>query len=298
MQYLKIYVNVVIIALGLTLSGGHALAGWVANADYSSCPSSYRSGDRSEGPFGSESACLARVREVEASQRMSCVRFSCRDQGGSSGSSASPQAGHEMDQHIGTAISAGISGDISATDTVGLVGMGLIGNALLSPGTPQRPKTYAEIEAERVAAERAAIEAARRERERQARKDERADSMFALLDPIPEVPADEPPKSNFYTKGFDHASQCISQNAGTSCSGMSASEQQICIDGYRAGYDAGDKQRIMAMEQAFQAGLTAGARGERQNGGADARAVGQCRQEWIQSYDRGHYQGKNRKTVK
>ncbi len=298
MQYLKIHRFAFCFVFGITLSAGHAFAGWTAYADFTGCPSHIKATQGSEGPFGSESSCLSRVREVESSQNMSCVRYACRETGGGSSNEAAPQAGHEMDKHIGTAISAGISGDISATDAVGLVGMGLVGNALLSPSTPERPKTYAEIEAERVAAERAAIETARREREKEARKDARADSMLALLDPIPKAPEEEPARSNDYKKGFEHASGCFSQNSGPSCSGKSAADQQICIEAYRAGYDAGDRLRKMAMEEAYQAGLSAGAKGERQNGGADARADGPCRMEWIQSYDRGHVQGKNRKAGK
>ena len=284
------------LVLAVTLSADLADAGWMATANFSGCPSNVKATSGSEGPFNSELDCLARVREVERSQNMSCVRYACSAQPGSAGS-ASPQAGHEMDELIGKTISYGVSGDIAPADAVGLVGLGLIGNALNAPSAPERQKTPAEITAERVAAEKFAIENARREREREEKADQRVAPMFALLDPLPLTPAQEPVRSSFFTKGFEHASQCISQNAGTSCSGEAASEQQNCVADYRAGYDAGNRQKVLAMEEALQAGLKAGANGELANGGSDARANGPCRIEWIESDNKGFFQGKNRKSV-
>ncbi len=295
MKNLIVFGIAVCLVIGITFSASPAQAGWMATADYTSCPSNVQATYRSEGPFNTESDCLARIRQVAASQVMFCAKLSCTSQGGGSGSSGSAQPGHEMDKHIGDAIAGGLTGDISATDTVGLVGMGLIGNALLSPGTPKSPQ---QIEAERAAALRAAIEAERLEREREQRRDARAQPMFALLDPVPDEPPPEatPARSSFFTKGFEHASQCISQNAGTSCSVANAAEQTTCIEDYRAGYSAGSIQRKLAMEEAFQAGLVAGTNGMLANGNSDARSDGPCRIEWVESYNRGHFQGKNRKS--
>lgn len=100
------------------------------------------------------------------------------------------------------------------------------------------------------------------------------------------------PKSEAYTKGFEHASRCISQNTASVCV---AGQPQTCAADYRTGYDLGSKQRELVLREAYQAGQSAGARGELSNGGADERAQGPCRLDWIQSYNRGHWQGKNAK---
>lgn len=44
-------------------------------------------------------------------------------------------------------------------------------------------------------------------------------------------------RSDRYTKGFEHASQCISQNSGSACVGVTADQQQACVADYRGGYD-------------------------------------------------------------
>jgi hypothetical protein len=97
-------------------------------------------------------------------------------------------------------------------------------------------------------------------------------------------------RSDIYTKGFEHASQCISQNAGTACVGVSAEQQQSCVADYRAGYDSGSIQKNLVMEEASQAGQAAKQRGELANGASDQRAQGKCRFEWIYSYNRGYGQ--------
>lgn len=290
-------------AFGILLFVGPAYAGWIATADYSSCPRKYfPQAIATEGPFNLESECLAKIRQVDREQNASCAKYSCATQAGSAtaSGSGSAAAGHEMDEHIGKAISAGISGDISATDAVGLASLGLLGNALLAPAAPQRVKSPQEYEAERVAAERMAFESARLHREREDKKDASIAPMFALLDPIPTIGAQSAPekpseKSNFWSKGFEHASQCVSQNAGSSCAGVTGDQQGACVADYRAGYDAGDKERIFSMEQAYQTGLAAGKRKDLANGGADSRASGPCRTDWIQSYNLGHTKGKTGK---
>lgn len=286
----------------LTLLSLQSHAGWMANADYSSCPRKYLPDtSRSEGPFNSESDCLSKLNAVKNSQNLSCARYSCVNQGGAGGESSSAAAGHEMDTHIGNAISTGLQGDISTLDAAGLVSMGLLGNALLAPGTPARQKSSAELEAERIAAENAAIVNARYERERQARRDQRVAPMFALLDPIPALPSDANAgvqgKSDSYSKGFEHASQCISQNAGTACVGASADQQESCVNEYRTGFDSGSKQKKLALQEAFQAGQGAAIRGEKDSSFTDKRAQGPCRLEWIDSYKQGFMNNNGKKGL-
>ena len=103
------------------------------------------------------------------------------------------------------------------------------------------------------------------------------------------------PKSGAYTKGFQDASGCYSQNAGPTCTGAGADQQQACVADYRAGFELGDKQRAMAMQEAYQAGQQAGASGGLANGASDPRAQGPCRTQWIEAYNRGHFQGKQAK---
>lgn len=296
MQKIVVHGITVGFVFGLLLSGSQALAGWMATSDFTGCPSNITATSGSEGPFASESDCLSRVRQAEASQNMSCVRYRCLSQGGEG---STPQAGHEMDEHIGKAIGAGITGDINAADAIGLATIGIGINAAFAPSAPQKPKTAAEMEADRVAAERAAIENARQVRINEERKDARLQPIFALLDPLPSAQAPQPPRSNFYTKGFEHASQCVSQNAGTSCVGVPASEMESCVADYRAGYEAANIKVKMEMEEAYQIGSKAAAKDEYAVGRSDPRAPeGPCRNEWIINFERGHGQAKRQKSVK
>ena len=101
-----------------------------------------------------------------------------------------------------------------------------------------------------------------------------------------------------YNKGYDHASQCISQNS-TVCMGAPKEQQKTCIDDYRAGYAAGDKQRVLVMKEAFQVGVAAGrAVEDNRNGFNDARALGPCRLEWLDAYRRGHETGSPAKALR
>lgn len=104
------------------------------------------------------------------------------------------------------------------------------------------------------------------------------------------------PKSAAFTKGYDDASQCFSQNSGPHCASLAGEEWQTCLADYRAGYQVGDKERALLMQQAWQAGQLAGAKGELANGAADPLADGPCRVEWIQTYNKGHFQGKHAKA--
>ena len=105
--------------------------------------------------------------------------------------------------------------------------------------------------------------------------------------------ANSKPKSASFTKGFEDASQCYSQNSGSRCAGLTAEQQQTCIADYRAGYADGDKQRVRLMQEATQAGQFAGERGELANGASDPLADGPCRVEWIKAYNSGYFGAKH-----
>lgn len=100
-------------------------------------------------------------------------------------------------------------------------------------------------------------------------------------------------KSASYTKGFEHASQCFSQNSGSACAGVTAEQQQTCVADYRGGYDSGSIQKKLVLQEAYQAGHSAAARGELANGASDPRAVGPCRNDWIVAYNNGHFGAKS-----
>lgn len=61
-------------------------------------------------------------------------------------------------------------------------------------------------------------------------------------------------KSSSYTKGFEHASQCISQNAGSACAGVTADQQSTCVADYRGGYDSGSIQKNLFCRRPIRPG--------------------------------------------
>lgn len=113
------------------------------------------------------------------------------------------------------------------------------------------------------------------------------DSASAIATPAKAVPP-AGKKSSSYTKGFEHASQCISQNSGSACAGVTADQQQACVADYRGGYDSGSIKRKLVLQEAYQAGQGAATRGELANGASDPRALGPCRTDWIMAYNNGH----------
>jgi hypothetical protein len=99
-------------------------------------------------------------------------------------------------------------------------------------------------------------------------------------------------RSPAYSRGFEHASGCFSENAGPSCVGATGGQQQACLVAYRAGYDAGSVQRDLVLREARQAGRDAGARGELANAASDPRALGPCRVTWIEAYNEAHFRAR------
>jgi hypothetical protein len=95
-----------------------------------------------------------------------------------------------------------------------------------------------------------------------------------------------------FNKGYEHASECFSQNSMGACGAVSAEQTDACLADYRNGYRMGDRKRRLSLDQAYHAGKQAGAQGELDDGASDARAVGPCRVSWIEAYNRGYYEGK------
>lgn len=276
-----------------------AIAGWMAHADFSSCPRKYLPNTSgTEGPFSSESACQARVSQAQREMNLTCARYSCVEAGGSASGTSS--GGGPMDKHIGDAMAAGMNGQISGADAVGLMGLGILGNAILAPKAPESPEqAAARRENERIWAEqqqRQALEAQMKEAAYQMEQDSKS---MALLDiaalqfqqQSSAAPAAKPVEvSQAFSRGFEHASSCISQNSAAACAG---SPSPTCLSDYKAGFDAGAKKFKLIMDEAFQEGKRAGANGELANGAASKNSEGPCRYEWIQQYNRGHWLGRS-----
>lgn len=174
-----------VFVMGLLLLGLPANAGWMAHGDFASCPRKYvPNTSAKEGPFGTESECNARVEKVKRDSPMVCARYTCVNEGGTSSGGTTATGAAPMDPHIQNAISAGMNGQISSGDAMGLVGLGLLGNAMLAQ------PTAAELEARRQqewAAERARV-AAEIERQRQIKEhndkmDAEAVGTLGLLEP-------------------------------------------------------------------------------------------------------------------
>jgi hypothetical protein len=203
----------------------------------------------------------------------------------------------------------------SSNDPATALGTAL-GNGLFEMLTaPAQPKTAEQIEQERQAelarqkaeeerqqkikAYEEAQENARRKKEEQLDQEAQAslDLLGAGAKPKAALSDEEllgQNKSANYTTAFNHAVQCVSRNAGPTCSHGTAEQTIACVADYNAGYEAGAKKVALDMKAAYDAGYTAGSKGTADNGAADSRAVGGCRVQWIETYSRGHFAGKTK----
>ena len=100
--------------------------------------------------------------------------------------------------------------------------------------------------------------------------------------------------SDAFNRGFTHASQCISQNAGPTCYGQTGAAYQACLDDYRAGYEVGHKKMTLKINQAIARGRSDAEQGRKNNGFSDPDAVGGCRIELDEAYTSGWGQGGGR----
>ncbi|HET8729787.1 MAG TPA: hypothetical protein VFM34_01585 [Moraxellaceae bacterium] len=93
-------------------------------------------------------------------------------------------------------------------------------------------------------------------------------------------------RSDAYNRGHDDAARCGSANAGPYCS--AATDTTTCVNDYNGGFQVGSQERKQHIVEAYEAGRQAGARNERANAAADARAEGECRIDWVQAYNQGY----------
>ncbi len=306
----------VLLLFTLLIASGETFAGWMANADFSACPRKYfPNTSAQEGPFNSSSECQTHVNNAARGNNVTCARYSCTEVGsGTTSSSGSASSGQQqLDKSIGDAVSAGLSGQISGADAVGLVGLGMMGKAVLGAGekAPETPEQAAQrVENQRNWAEQQARQAEQERLKEVSYQMEQDAESFKMMDLAaadfqasassvtpPAASATPPPAkpttvSQAFNQGFEHASSCISENSGTACAG---STSPTCHSDYKAGFSAGNIKYKLIMQQAFQEGKAAGAKKEPMNGGASANAEGPCRYQWIQQYNKGHWAGRHPK---
>lgn len=89
-----------------------------------------------------------------------------------------------------------------------------------------------------------------------------------------------------YNRGHDDAARCGSANAGPYCA--AAADTSACVSDYDNGFQVGSQERKERIVEAYQSGRQAGARNEPASAGADMRAEGECRVDWIQAYNQGY----------
>jgi len=105
-------------------------------------------------------------------------------------------------------------------------------------------------------------------------------------DPVATLPRSATGVEGF-TRGFEHGAGCFSQNAGATCSAAAVEQFDACLADYRSGYEKGEQQKLQRLVDAYERGVVDRQAGRRADGGALGDAVGTCRIDVIQSYQRG-----------
>jgi len=102
--------------------------------------------------------------------------------------------------------------------------------------------------------------------------------------------------SEAFNNGFQDASQCYSQNAGSRCANITGEKWKVCLSDYRSGYKVGEQQQHQNMDEATRIGQSAGESGKVTSADSDPRGLGPCRSQWIEAYNRGYFHGKQSKS--
>jgi hypothetical protein len=148
------------IVIVLAMTASHARADWTAYGDFTACPRQYipqTSG--SEGGFATESACNARVNQVQRESPTSCARFTCKDNAvGGATSNTDP---------VAQAITAGIR-TMTPQQALG-TGLGILGVVAIVQGLNSQQQTSDQAAAE-------AREAAIRRQQEQQLQEQRAEA--------------------------------------------------------------------------------------------------------------------------
>jgi hypothetical protein len=117
-------------ALIALLANAPASADWVAHADFSGCPrAAYPRTHGQEPPVPTEAACQAQIDRARRGDPAVCIRYSCKETGAEASTTA---PGDAIEQGMADALAAGLTGEISAAESVGLFALGAAAKGLLS----------------------------------------------------------------------------------------------------------------------------------------------------------------------
>lgn len=97
-------------------------------------------------------------------------------------------------------------------------------------------------------------------------------------------------KSPSFSKGYDDAERCGTQNSGAACADVSGDQAASCFNDYKAGYAAGQKKQAALLERAARKGAGAAMSGLQDNAASDPDSDGDCRTQWVEAYNRGYFQ--------
>lgn len=101
-------------------------------------------------------------------------------------------------------------------------------------------------------------------------------------------------KSPSFSKGYDAALRCSTQNVGSACADVSGEQSASCINDYKAGYELGRKEQAAVLQRATAKGAGAALSGLPDNAASDPDSGGDCRTQWVEAYHRGYFQSKPR----
>ena len=94
-----------------------------------------------------------------------------------------------------------------------------------------------------------------------------------------------------WSKGRADAIGCYPVNAHGYCSGAGG-DYTSCQDGYSNGFNDGAASRDQNLERAYAQGMHAAEAGQENAGFGHPDGQGSCRTQWVQEYNRGHFEGR------
>ena len=103
--------------------------------------------------------------------------------------------------------------------------------------------------------------------------------------------ADQESWHTAWSKGREDAIGCYPVNAHGYCSGAGG-DYTSCQDGYNNGFSDGTGSRDQTLERAFALGKNAAEAGKDNGGFSHPDGQGPCRTQWVQEYNRGHFEGR------
>lgn len=161
--------------LALLVPERSAFAQWTGTADYTACPRKHVQATFGTETFATQKECTDRVAQASRDMAMTCVKFKCEENAnGTSGASGA------IDDGIGRAVAAGVSGQMSTGDTLSVVGLGIAAKILLAPSGNNSAAQAQQAERQR----QAAIAAAAADAEEKRQSDLRHLELMGSLEPL------------------------------------------------------------------------------------------------------------------